>query len=205
MRTFRKWLRESSEEDICISGDQEQHAWGNLYEPEDDEGTLPRQFLRLVRSLVWPSPPASCDLDLVATRNAAKIDGFTRWVADEFVPFYHNMKKNGAREKTTTRDPEKATKPSIIPNQPHRKKPKPCQKETLSTYSENAMLRFTSSVSTVMACLLPTVAITVLSKVHGLNNLLVCLAAFATIFSVGLIYLTTSATSRIEIFTATAA
>jgi hypothetical protein len=74
---------------------------------------------------------------------------------------------------------------------------------TLATYSERGILRFTSSVSIVVACLLPVIAITVLSEVHGQRNLLLCLAGFAVMFAIGLIFLGTG--SRIEIFGATAA
>ena len=77
------------------------------------------------------------------------------------------------------------------------------EKETLTKYSERTIMRVTSSISTVMACLLPTVAITVLSQVHGLRNLLLCLAGFAIVFASGLIFLGTA--TRVEIFAATAA
>ena len=78
-------------------------------------------------------------------------------------------------------------------------------KETVETWSENGILKFTSVVSTVIACLLPVAAITVLSQVHGNRNLLLCLAIFVVIFAVGLIFLTSGTSSRVEIFTATSA
>ncbi|KAF8854021.1 hypothetical protein BDZ45DRAFT_747999 [Acephala macrosclerotiorum] len=90
---------------------------------------------------------------------------------------------------------------------------KPCEPEnsdtaimpTLDTYSMSAMLRFTSFVATVVACLLPTVAISVLSTVHTTAKLLGYIALFTSIFAMGLMGLTDSGTSRTEIFTATAA
>ncbi|OCL11259.1 hypothetical protein AOQ84DRAFT_287605 [Glonium stellatum] len=54
-------------------------------------------------------------------------------------------------------------------------------------------------------CLLPVVAITVLSQLHGYRDLLLCLAGFVAIFALGLIFLTSGTTTRVEIFTATAA
>ncbi|KAE9364222.1 hypothetical protein N431DRAFT_421083 [Stipitochalara longipes BDJ] len=79
------------------------------------------------------------------------------------------------------------------------------KQDTIETWSEKGMLKFTSGVSTVVACLLPVVAITVLSQVHGISHLLLCIAGFAVIFAVGLIFLTNGTSSRVDIFTATAA
>jgi len=182
-------------------------TWGDIFESENDEpGSLKRQFFRMLWRLIWPKSTSSKteDLDLVATRPHRRVDGFTKWVAKEFVPFHNNVtKRTNRKNKPSQRDLEKGQQ------RKRRKKSnstrKNLQKETLATYSENRMLKFTSSVSTVVACLLPTVAITVLSKVEGLNNLLLCLAGFATVFSIGLIFLTNASTSRVEIFTATAA
>jgi len=202
MNTFHRWLREPTAGKFCIQGEErgrEQDTWGPLYPSQDVEEpdvSLKWQFVKMLWSLIWPKQPPSIDLDLVATRPDHKIDGFTRWVADEFVPFHHSLTRYRDSKRRKSQDPE---------NTSVRDSPAAVKQETLTTYSEKAMLRFTSSVSTVIACLLPTVAIAVLSKVHGLNNLLVCLAAFATLFSVGLIYLTNATTSRVEIFTATAA
>lgn len=75
----------------------------------------------------------------------------------------------------------------------------------LTVYSEARMLRFTSAVATIIACLLPTVAIAVLSSLQSTGELLGVIAAFTTIFAMGLMFLTDAATSRVQIFTATAA
>jgi hypothetical protein len=75
--------------------------------------------------------------------------------------------------------------------------------DTLATYTERGILGFTYSVSIVFACLLPVIAITVLSEVHGQGNLSLCLTGFAVLFAVGLINLGTG--SRIELFGATVA
>jgi hypothetical protein len=74
---------------------------------------------------------------------------------------------------------------------------------TLATYTERGILGFTYSVLTVFACLLPVIAITVLSEVHGQGNLSPCLTGFAVLFAIGLINLGTG--SRIELFGATVA
>ncbi|TVY81533.1 hypothetical protein LSUE1_G006740 [Lachnellula suecica] len=206
MKSLRMWLRNPDAGDFCISGTGEQDTWGALYDEEAEEPFLFRQFLTLLGRLLWPKPPEKGDWDLVATRPPRKIDGFTRWVADEFVPFHHNVSQYRKRRRSRrSNDVEKVQATSSVPvEKPKRRKKRDAHK-TLVTYSEHSMLRFTSAFSTVAACLLPTIGITVLSKVHGTNNLLFCLAGFAVLFSVGLIFLTSAAVSRVEIFTATAA
>jgi hypothetical protein len=67
------------------------------------------------------------------------------------------------------------------------------------------MLQFTSAVATVIACVLPTVAIAILSKMHSMPEILGFIGLFTTLFAVGLMLLTDAGTSRVEIFTATAA
>jgi len=79
------------------------------------------------------------------------------------------------------------------------------KRNSLNKYSHHRILLFTSSVATVLACLLPTVAIAVLSSLKSTGELLGVIAAFTAIFAIGLMALTDASTSRVEIFTATAA
>jgi len=76
---------------------------------------------------------------------------------------------------------------------------------TLTKYSEHSILQFTSVVATILACLLPTAAIAVLSNMHTTGKLLGLIAGFTTAFALGLMMLTDAGTSRVQIFTATAA
>jgi len=76
---------------------------------------------------------------------------------------------------------------------------------TMVTYTMSRMLQFTSLVATLIACLLPIVAITVLSKMHTQPKILGFMALFTALFAMGLMWLTNPGTSRTEIFTATAA
>jgi len=76
---------------------------------------------------------------------------------------------------------------------------------TINSYREGPMLRFTSFIATVVACLLPTVAIAVLAQLHTMGELLGIIAVFTAVFASGLMMLVDSGTSRVEIFTATAA
>lgn len=76
--------------------------------------------------------------------------------------------------------------------------------ENLTEYSGAWILRVTSIMTTVVACLLPTVAITVLAKVHSMGLILGLITLFTALFAFGLVLLSSSS-SRVEIFTATAA
>ena len=71
-------------------------------------------------------------------------------------------------------------------------------------YSDNALLRFTSAVATVVSCVLPTVAIGVLTTARGTVETLLYIGGFTALFAIGLMCLTNE-TSRVQIFTATAA
>ncbi|KAH8592287.1 hypothetical protein B0O99DRAFT_517767 [Bisporella sp. PMI_857] len=206
MRSFRKWLRHSTAGNCEISGLGEQLTWGDFHEDQEEKRSLPRMVWDMFRAPIWPRKRVDEDLDLVATRQTQKIDGFTRWVADEFVPFHSEVRKrkrNWRKRKSNADDKERGPNGAKY----MRPGPKPknyLKKQTLTTYTENNMLKFTGYVATIVACLLPTAAIAVLSKIDGLNKLLGCLAGFATVFSIVLMFLTNS-TSRVEIFMATAA
>jgi hypothetical protein len=80
----------------------------------------------------------------------------------------------------------------------------PSVAEQLTEYPGAWIVRATSLITTVVACLLPTVAITVLARVHGMGMILGLIALFTAVFAFGLVLLSSSS-SRVEIFTATAA
>jgi hypothetical protein len=72
-------------------------------------------------------------------------------------------------------------------------------------YTEKTILRFTSAIATVVACLLPTLSIGVLTTAEGTLQKLGYIGGFTALFSIGLMFLTDAGTSRVQIFTATAA
>jgi hypothetical protein len=74
----------------------------------------------------------------------------------------------------------------------------------LNHYSGAWIERIASIITTVVACLLPVVAITILARVHSMGLILGLIAIFTAVFAVGLVLLSSSS-SRVEIFTATAA
>ncbi|KAG9244114.1 hypothetical protein BJ878DRAFT_480483 [Calycina marina] len=161
MKSLRTWLREDEAGRFCIGGNGEQLTWGDIYQYDEEEEPLTRQFFIMLWRLIWPKSPSAEteELDLVATRQSCGVDGFTRWVASEFEPFHNNLKTRRVRKHKSTQDTEANNQKR--PANKGRKRPQ----ETLATYNEKKMLKFTSSVSTIVACLLPTVAIVVLSKI----------------------------------------
>lgn len=226
METLRVWLRTVG--NFCIIGDAA-CVWGDYTKKKVQEKAIKWQFVDLLRNIFWPPPPQTNTSDLIVPRQGHKVDGLTRWVANEFVPFWHNVKKALWHEKKEA-IPSESSLPTTEPvSQTSIEKTKTNisfrfwvsrkrnsdgtpeaiskQKERsdFTVYSEARMLRFTSAVATVIACLLPTVAIAVLSKVQTNKELLGLIAAFTAIFAMGLMALTEAGTSRVDIFTATAA
>jgi len=66
-------------------------------------------------------------------------------------------------------------------------------------------VQFTSGVATVVACLLPTLAIGVLTTAQGNIQKLLYIGGFTALFAIGLMLLTDVGTSKVQVFTATAA
>jgi hypothetical protein len=233
MHNLRKWLRHEEGGYSRVRGDG-QEIWGDCSEdPDKDAPSLWRQFWTVIQRFIWLQPPPSDGLDLVVTRPKSKIDGLTRWFVWYLIPFlesvsrYRENKRMKKNTESTLQDVEKYAKsnPSCIYRLKRRvaktKTGKQARqngapklnlgegqfkkRKTIETWSEKTVIQITSGVSTVVACLLPVVAITVLSQIHGLRNLLLCLAGFSLIFAIGLIFLTQGTSTRVEIFTATAA
>jgi len=221
MDSLGKWLRNGQLGDYKIGGEGEQYTWDTLV-PKDDTITaskLWKQFGKLCWAFIWPAPPPSDKADLVSTGPRSKTDGFTLWVLWQLFPFldacrqYRTEKKpidneaqlpNSANTRSSSKKDTSNSDTKIV------KQPTEWDKDikkykTVETWESTTALRITSSVSTIIACLLPVVAITVLSQVNGTRNILLCLAGFAVIFAIGLIFLTSGTTTRVEIFMATAA
>ncbi|PQE18164.1 hypothetical protein CJF30_00009314 [Rutstroemia sp. NJR-2017a BBW] len=227
---FRTWLKLDSK--YCVSG-AGAHSWGTLNKDPRNTKLHPKQFFSLLFTLFWPRKVPDDGLDLIVPRKGEKVDGLTRWVANEFVPFWQSLKNSLRWEKSPCQclphfftrkgnisEKEKSKghisriffsatscfrrKPSGLTEQKS-KKGAGSLSQGLNIYTQSKMLRFTSSVATVLACLLPTVAIAVLANLSSIKEILGVIAAFTAIFAVGLMWLTDGTTSRVEIFTATAA
>jgi hypothetical protein len=227
----RTWLRDPKLGNFHASGPG-QDSWGDPHEPDPQTEPFQAHLIRLLRSVTifWAEEPKKCHPDLVVPRTRKEIDGFTRWIANDWIPFWHSLKNifkhtdsTGSKrpELPTNRNGEKrrssnTSRASTLvqlfsetigwtsPPGPD-SGDTPDKRPTLTTYHMSRMRRFTSFVTTIVACLLPTAAIAVLSIINSQAKLIGFIALFTAVFAIGLMGLTNSGTSRTEIFTATAA
>ena len=219
MESLRVWLKKIG--DFPITGPGEM-TWGDPVLPEEKRKPLKWQFYDLVFRLFfgffYTPKPQKANLDLIMPCPGRKVDGFTRWVTKEFVPVWQSLcdairrlkKSDEETGSTVHRHALSGKKTKSLPGPPPPSSDPPIEESskeqlTLNTYSQHKILRFTSAVATLIACLLPTAAIAVLAKLHTTADLLGVIAVFTAIFALGLMFLTDAGTSRAEIFTATAA
>jgi len=209
-----------------------QNSWGDLGNP-DPPKPFKAHLIRFLRSLTifWAEkPPETNHPALAVPRKVKEIDGFTRWVANDWVPFWHCLRRKIWESKEHTELKEKGLPTNIRSKQKRRHSsrgsdssslslwlsrlrspPEPDTGDTseegptLTTYHMSRMHAFTSFVTTIVACLLPTAAIAILATIHSEAKIIGFIGLFTAIFAMGLMGLTNSGTSRTDIFTATAA
>jgi hypothetical protein len=77
----------------------------------------------------------------------------------------------------------------------------------LKTYRSfgTPIVGFRSAATTLIACLLPTAAIAILSTIHKTALLIGVIGIFTLLFAIGLMFFTSAKPTRVEIFSATAA
>ena len=238
MNQLRRWLVDNCAKADNISGPG-LFTWGDLDYNPPPQGSIFRQTVRLMWNLLHTPKPKKNLRPLVTPRQGHNIDGLTRWVANDFVPYWVNLKAAVAK---CWRLGKEVGDEEALPTQPENEKSSKRKRwgkkfvsnhnpdtsdgapagsssaaqttsselpvddtKTLETYSEARMLRFTSSVATLVACLLPTVAIGALATLQSTGSLIGLIAVFTAVFAVGLMFLTDARTTRVEIFTATAA
>lgn len=179
-------------------------SWGNLGEQEPAPKSLVPQIWQFMRSFFWPVEEEKPEEDLIVPRAGSKADSFSRWVANEFVPLWQCLKEKRFRGERPTGG-QASVDVENAKTQNTRAMTAETDIMTINRYRENPILRFTSFVSMVVACLLPTVAIAVLAQLHTTAQLLGLIAVFTAVFAAGLMVLVEVGTSRVEIFAATAA
>jgi Family of unknown function (DUF6594) len=185
--------------------------------------SLKSQTWHFIRSFLWPVKKEKLEVDLIVPRSRSREDHLARWVANEFVPLWQCLKderrsKANILTQNITKtslwqwfqkqrwsgveasvDLEKAKTPETNSTTAE------SETRTINRYSGKRIVRFTAFVSTVAACLLPTVAIAVLAQLNTTAQLLGVIAVFTAVFAAGLMMLVEAGTSRVEIFAATAA
>jgi hypothetical protein len=204
VETLRNWISDERYGGRCIEGSGSR-SWGPLTPPEGPaprKKSIERQFLQILWRLVWPKKLEDKNLDLIFPAPIHKVAGLTGWVANEWAPFWLELCKMPFWLKLC--ETPFWLKLCKLWKANKQDTPCSCKAWPLNTFSEHRMKLFTSSVATLVACLLPIAAITVLSNLHSNAKTLGIMAVFTVVFAGGLMYLAGGA-SRVEIFTATAA
>jgi hypothetical protein len=159
---------------------------------------------------------------LIVPRAGSKPDGLTLWVVYSFIPLFHRVWR-GCGEPTWAKlwggvkgpfsschlprfrqDSSASTASTAGTAASSGSNLSKAGDKNLTAYSKSWILRVTSILTTIVACLLPVVAIVVLSRVQSMGMILGLIAIFNSVFAFGLV-LISSGSSRVEIFTATAA
>jgi hypothetical protein len=166
-------------------------TWGDVHQAPFDE-TIVQKLKIAIMKLFWSSHSPEEELDLAATAPQRGVDRFTRWVCDAIW-----LWKDNSELRPWVRLPKDRPKRYEVWGIG--------REQTLGTWVNNKAFKVTSAISTMIASLLPVIAITILSQLEGLRNLLICLAGFSVIFALALVLLTQQTNSRTEIFAATAA
>ncbi|PMD62418.1 uncharacterized protein K444DRAFT_661590 [Hyaloscypha bicolor E] len=203
VETLRDWIWKEQYGDRCIKGFGSR-SWDPPH-PAPSKPSIERQFLQILWRLAWPKKLEDKNLDLIFPHPIHKVAGLTGWVANEWAPFWLELR--GTRFGCKLCKLWKASKKILHLEENSMAQQDtscPCKVWTLNTFSEHRMTLFTSSVATLVACVLPIAAITVLSKLQSNSKTLGIMALFTVVFAGGLMYLAGGA-SRVEIFTATAA
>jgi hypothetical protein len=205
MKTLRKWLQHKDTAGFDIGGAGEQHTWGNLYVDPDEDG-IPRMesVWALFMALFRPPPHPKNDLGLVVMAPRTKLGRFTKWFAYYFVPYFANFGPGTSAEKVDKQgslDPEKGFTPPL--QRPSSSGNEVRQEKSLKDFADR-VVGVTNLLSAFVACLFPVIAISVLSQLHGIRNLLLCLGGFVIIFVFSLVWITAGTVTRVEVFSATA-
>ncbi|KAF2627732.1 hypothetical protein BU25DRAFT_410864 [Macroventuria anomochaeta] len=190
MRSLRNWLSDAKGGDGAI---RDVNGTVETYGDRDDIHHT-SDYRTVLSALLWAKPPPKGDFDLVVTHPEAKIDGLTKWTVYYLYPYWWSI-----RDRWRGKFDEEAQRRKL------NDKKHPEERNTVERKSEGAALRLTSSLSTIVACLIPVVAIVVLKQLSRTRDLLLCITGFAIFFAAGLIFLTQGTSSRTEIFAATAA
>ncbi|PVH69929.1 hypothetical protein DL98DRAFT_369384, partial [Cadophora sp. DSE1049] len=218
--TLKKCVRRAGKDRVALTGDGA-FAWGNYKELSGRQKSIPQLFWGLftgffVSAEETPEEQQAVYREhLVEPRRGNPPDGLTIWVKRSFIPFYEQLVKkyqvpiSENHENSPHTPSSNGTSPQASihrANSDASKSLDQCQaiKKSLTAYSGNWILRVTSIMTTAVACLLPTVAITVLAKVHSMGLILGLIALFTALFAIGLALLSSSS-SRVDIFTASAA
>lgn len=116
--------------------------------------------------------------DLIVLSESHEVDAFSKFVVEKVLPWLHQHIVRRFSKLVREENP-------------------------LVEYNDHTWLRYTKSITTVIACLLPVLFISVLCSIHSLRSRLTAIACFNILSTICLDVFTTA--KRVEIFAVTAA
>ncbi|KAK4187142.1 putative isoleucyl-tRNA synthetase [Podospora australis] len=216
MNTLLSWLVSPEACNFNVTGTGS-NAWGDMYARQAvgfKKPSLASQFFGLLLSIVTPRPEPPSVQNLVAPRGRRSVDGLSRWIAEEAIPFWAAVKeawKNRKVKKSQEEEEGNAQTPAVLESvltvYSEKKDPaeelKDLKLNFIDSYSGSSILGFSTKLTTLFACMLPMVAIGVLYVVENLSRRLGLIAGFTAIFCNGLMMV--AEVTRVQVFTATSA
>ncbi|KAH8754620.1 hypothetical protein F5883DRAFT_526748 [Diaporthe sp. PMI_573] len=219
MAELVKWVIKPDYGDFCI-GNCGSDIWGKLYTPPKGDPTLVQLFQKLghgVLSIImfWKKKTPQTRSDLVAPGRHKKVDTVARWIVYDAIPwtvfFWNRITCAAARKKDGSSSTGKLKVQHVeLEKQVGQQTDKKEEVEedprlmNITLVSERIVSKITSFFATVVACLLPTGAIAVLTTADTTLHKLLWIGGFTMLFSMGLSVFT-SEISRVQIFMAAAA
>jgi len=221
------WLKHGNDFSLSrrrIGGKGEQNTWGDLETFEESEGSkfgkLPmwKRCLFLLQPLLWPPwhrKRPGIDLDIVAIQTPKELNRFETWIANYWNPLRIDIISFWASQYfeiystlfNTVRvvDEELGEFEQEGEERMRASEDTAREKEgdTLAQISETVQV-WTNYVATVLACLFPVIAITVLAQLHHLRDLLLSIAGFVVVFAIVLQVITGGKLKSVDVFSATA-
>lgn len=229
MKVLVRWLASPDAANFKVAGIGN-GAWGDQYASGaagPKEPGLAHRFFSLLLSIVKPRAETPTQPNLVAPRGQRSVDGLTRWIIEEAIPFWEALKEavkarwekkkkdaSGEEEKGQGSLPDRVERDVEIPveyssvvalseKDDRNADMKALKPGYIQSYSGHSILKLTTKLATLFACMLPMVAIGVLSAVDNLSHRLGLIAAFTAIFCSGL--MAVAEVTRVQVFTATSA
>jgi len=212
---LRKCAREVCGNGSCPIGPGSE-VWGPLSSIHEERKSFWKLLVGLFKYQAERRDPVPKEFQehLIVPSLASNPDRLTLWVVHSFIPMFHYVWNYCGRPtweqlwrtlqhrlsrfrrntgKTTADTPESEGTDFYDAGE-----------KNLTTYTLRFNSEYITSMFTLLAaCLLPVVAIIVLSRVHTMEMILGLIALFNTVFACGLVFLSPKS-SRIEIFSATA-
>ncbi|KAJ2899232.1 hypothetical protein MKZ38_003332 [Zalerion maritima] len=202
---LRDWITQPGQGISFIYG-KGMDTWGALVSVEKIHKPVVEQIAEFLKNtfVFWKKRPCPSYPDLVSMQAPVDVDGLTGWIEDEAVPFYQGIKLRLEQNKHKD-DLEKIQNHQQEEQKADGRSAAERLEERLGSHtviSENMILKATSAIVTITACVLPTVAIAVLTTAHGLRDKLLYIGGLTMLFAIGLMILANES-SRTQIFVGT--